>query len=132
MERRVRKQGSEKNLFSRKNILAAIRSVFAYSESSFAGSGSGGTLPVSNPGLPEKACNSVVLWAFVSLPVPAALKGSKMRGRKAARVGKESFRKGAVVCEKAIGNWQLAIGLVLSLPCIDTRILKSFMSMRLP
>jgi hypothetical protein len=53
-------------------IFVAIRSVFAYSEGSSAGSGAGGTLPIGNPGLPEKACNSVVLWAFVSLPDAAA------------------------------------------------------------
>jgi hypothetical protein len=58
-------------------IFVAIRSAFAYSEDSSAGSGAGGTLPIGNPGLPEKACNSVVLWAFVSLPDAAALKGSK-------------------------------------------------------
>jgi hypothetical protein len=58
-------------------ILVAIRYIFAYSEGSSAGSGAGGTLPIGNPGLPEKACNSVVLWAFVSLPDAAARKGSK-------------------------------------------------------
>jgi hypothetical protein len=55
-----------------RKIFVAIRCVFAYSEGSSAGSGAGGTLPIGNPGLPEKACNSVVLWAFVSLPDAAA------------------------------------------------------------
>jgi hypothetical protein len=41
-------------------IFVAIRLVFAYSEDSSAGSGAGGTLPIGNPGLPEKACNSAV------------------------------------------------------------------------
>ena len=85
-------------------ISIAIRFSFAYSEGSSGGSGAGGTLPIGNPGLPEKACNPVVLWAFVSLPDAAALKGSIMQGRKAARVGKESFSSLAVVCEKAVGK----------------------------
>jgi hypothetical protein len=85
--------GNWKILLTRRKIFVAIRSVFAYSEGSSAGSGAGGTLPIGNPGLPEKACNSVVLWAFVSLPDAAALKGSKMRSRKAARIGKESFSR---------------------------------------
>ena len=57
---------------SQKKFLVAIRSVFAYSEGSSGGSGAGGTLPIGNPGLPEKACTPVVLWAFVSLPDAAA------------------------------------------------------------
>jgi hypothetical protein len=65
-----------------------------------------------NPGLPEKACNSVVLWAFVSLPDAAARKGSKTASRKAARVGKESFRRWPWCAKKALSNWQIAIGLV--------------------
>lgn len=56
------------------------------------GAAPAGRCQIGNPGLPEKACNPVVLWAFVSLPDAAALKGSKMRSRKAVRVGKESFR----------------------------------------
>ena len=104
---------SAANKFLRQaKIFVAIRSVFAYSEGSSAGSGAGGTLPIGNPGLPEKACNSVVLWAFVSLPDAAARRDPKMRGRKAARIGKESFSSLAVVCEKAVSKSQLAAGLV--------------------
>lgn len=88
-------------------IFVAIRSVFAYSEDSFAGSGAGGTLPNRQSGFTRKGLQLCGLWAFVSLPVTAALKGSKMRGRKAARVGKESFRWGPWCAKK-----QLAIGLV--------------------
>ena len=84
---RVRKQGSEKSV-QRPKIFIAIRSVFAYSEESFAGSSAGGTLPIGNPGLPEKACNPAVCGPLCRSQFTAALKGSKIASRKAARVGK--------------------------------------------
>lgn len=59
-------------------------------------------------GFTRKGLHLCGLWAFVSLPATAALKGSKMRSRKAARVGKESFSSLAEVCEKTVGNWQIA------------------------
>jgi hypothetical protein len=96
-------------------IFIAIRSVFAYSEDSSGGSGAVGTLPNGNPGLPEKACTSAVLWAFVSLPDAAALKGSKLRGCKATRVGKESFSSLAVVCEKAGSEWPCVFSFLASM-----------------
>ena len=55
----------------------AIRSVFAYNEGSSAGSGAGETLPDWQSGFTRKGLQLCGLWAFVSLPVTAALKGSK-------------------------------------------------------
>ena len=60
-------------------IFVAIRYIFAYSEGSSAGSGAGGTLPTWQSGFTRKGLHLCGLWAFVSLPATAALKGSKMR-----------------------------------------------------
>lgn len=89
----------EVKIIQQAKVFVEIRSIFAYSEGCSAGSGAGETLPIGNPGLPEKACNSAVLWAFVLLPDAAALKGSKMRGiklrvlEKNPLVGGRSVRK---------------------------------------
>jgi hypothetical protein len=85
-----------------RKIFVAIRCVFAYSEGSSAGSGAGGTLPIGNPGLPEKACNSVVLWAFVSLPDAAARKGSKTASVRLRVLEKNPFVGGRGVRKKQL------------------------------
>src|SRR6185312_6555927 len=96
-----------KNLFSRQRFLLQFAPPSLIVRAVLAGAAPPGRCQIGNPGLPEKACTSVVLWAFVSLPDAAALKGSKMQGRKAARIGKESFSSLAVVCEKAASNFAL-------------------------
>jgi len=57
----------------------AIRFTFAYSEGSSSESGVGGMLPKWQSGFTQKGLHLCGLWAFVSLPATAALKGSKMR-----------------------------------------------------
>jgi hypothetical protein len=108
------KQGS-KNLFSRRRFLLQFAPSSLKVREVLAGAAPAERCQIGNPGLPEKACTPVVLWAFVSLPDAAALKGSKNASRKAARVGKESFSSWPWCAKK-----QLATGLVFLASCIDT------------
>jgi hypothetical protein len=50
-------------------------------------------LPDRQSGFTRKGLHLCGLWAFVSLPATAALKGSKNAWRTAARIGKESFSR---------------------------------------
>jgi len=105
-----RKQGSEKSIQETK-ISVAIRSFFAYSEGSSAGSGAGGTLPVAIRVYPKRPAplRSVGLCVAPSYCGPEGIQNAKPQG--CAR-WKRVLPWVAVVCEGAASTWQLAIGLV--------------------